>query len=141
LKWFKEEAMNLSKIVENKNHQIKQVQSEYQLIKNDIVTLTQGIKNAKRESLVTKTAMAKQQRLVTDLIGIIRRSSRKQFKDEELKNKVLEIETQMLDLELADGDEPLRVMQEKDNKMISNVISPVVKKGFEQPIDSQNIFH
>ena len=111
------------------------------MIKNDIATLTQGIKNAKRESLITKTAMTKQQRLVTDLIGIIRRSSRKQFKDEELKNKVLEIETQMLDLELADGDEPLRVMQEKDNKMISNVISPVVKKGFEQPIDSLNIFH
>lgn len=40
LKWFKEEAMNLSKIVEQKNHQIKQVQSEYALVKNEIAILT-----------------------------------------------------------------------------------------------------
>ena len=74
LKWFKDEAMNLSKIVENKNHQIKQVQSEYALVKSEIAILTQGIKNAKREALITKTAMGKQQKLVLGLISIIRKS-------------------------------------------------------------------
>lgn len=52
-----------------------------------------------------------------------------------------EIETQMLDLELMDETDALRVIQDKDNKLLNNVMSPVVKKGFEQPIDSQNIFH
>jgi hypothetical protein len=133
--------MNLSKIVENKNHQIKQVQNEYALVKNEIAILTQGLKNAKKESLIAKTAMSKQQKLVVDLISIIRKSSKKQFKDEDLKNKVQEIETQMLDMEFTDQDPMHRVIHDKDGKLLSNVISPVVKKGFEQPIDSQNIFH
>jgi CII-binding regulator of phage lambda lysogenization HflD len=141
LKWFKDEAMNLSKIVENKNHQIKQVQNEYALVKNEIAILTQGLKNAKKEALIAKTAMSKQQKLVVDLISIIRKSSKKQFKDEDLKNKVQEIETQMLDMEFNDEDPMHRVIHDKDAKLLSNVISPVVKKGFEQPIDSQNIFH
>lgn len=47
----------------------------------------------------------------------------------------------MLDLELMDETDALRVIQDKDNKLLNNVMSPVVKKGFEQPIDSQNIFH
>jgi archaellum component FlaC len=116
LKWFKDEAMNLSKIVENKNHQIKQVQSEYSLVKNEIAILTQGIKNAKREALITKTAMGKQQKLVLGLISIIRKSSKKQFKDEELKNKVQEIETQMLDMEFKDLDPLHKVIHDKDGK-------------------------
>ncbi len=133
--------MNLSKIVENKNHQIKQVQSEYVLVKNEIAILTQGIKNAKREALIAKTAMGKQQKLVLGLISIIRKSSKKQFKDEELKNKVQEIETQMLDMEFSDEDPLHKVIHDKDGKQLSNVISPVVKQGWEKPIDSQNIFH
>jgi len=40
LNWFKEEAMNLSKIVENKNNQIKSIQGEYSVIKNEIGILT-----------------------------------------------------------------------------------------------------
>jgi CII-binding regulator of phage lambda lysogenization HflD len=78
---------------------------------------------------------------VVDLISIIRKSSKKQFKEEDLKNKVQEIETQMLDMEFNDEDPMHRVIHDKDAKLLSNVISPVVKKGFEQPIDSQNIFH
>jgi hypothetical protein len=31
--------------------------------------------------------------------------------------------------------------KEKDSKSLSNVITPVVKKTWENPIDSQNIFH
>ena len=47
----------------------------------------------------------------------------------------------MLDMEFMDEDPMHRVIHDKDGKLLSNVISPVVKKGFEHPIDSQNIFH
>ena len=49
LNWFKEEAMNLSKIVENKNNQIKQIQGEYSLIKNEISILTEALKKSKKQ--------------------------------------------------------------------------------------------
>lgn len=88
LKWFKDEAMNLSKIVESKNHQIKQVQSEYALVKNEISILTQGLKNAKREALIAKTAMSRQQKLVVDLISLIRNQPKKYLKDGDLKVKL-----------------------------------------------------
>jgi hypothetical protein len=40
--------MNLSKIVENKNNQIKQIQGEYSLIKNEISILTEALKKSKK---------------------------------------------------------------------------------------------
>lgn len=51
--------------------------------------------------------MAKQRKLVTDLIAIIRKAPKKHFKDVEgdtLKDKVLEIESQMLDIDLSDDE-------------------------------------
>ena len=50
LKWFKEEAMSLSGVVEVKNEQIKQTQAESLLIQNDITILTQTLKNSKKEN-------------------------------------------------------------------------------------------
>lgn len=50
LKWFKEEAMSLSGVVEVKNKQIKQTQAESLLIQNDITILTQTLKNSKKEN-------------------------------------------------------------------------------------------
>jgi uncharacterized protein YlxW (UPF0749 family) len=49
LNWFKEEAMNLSKIVEQKSNHIKQIQGEYNLIKNEIGILTEALKKSKKE--------------------------------------------------------------------------------------------
>ena len=50
LKWFKEEAMSLSGVVEVKNKKIKQTQAESLLIQNDITILTQTLKNSKKEN-------------------------------------------------------------------------------------------
>jgi hypothetical protein len=41
--------MNLSKIVENKNNQIKQIQGEYSLINNEISILTEALKKSKKQ--------------------------------------------------------------------------------------------
>jgi hypothetical protein len=61
--------------------------------------------------------MAKQQKLVVGLLSIIRKSSKQYFKDEDLKIKVGEIESQLLEKEFVDCKQPLRtVIQDKDGK-------------------------
>jgi lysophospholipase L1-like esterase len=49
--------------------------------------------------------MAKQQKLVVGLLSIIRKSSKQYFKDEDLKIKVGEIESQLLEKEFVDFSE------------------------------------
>lgn len=60
LKWFKDEALNLSGIVEKKNKQIKDIQGEYALIQNEIGLLTEALRRQKKENKVTKQAMLNQ---------------------------------------------------------------------------------
>lgn len=40
-----------------------------------------------------------------------------------------------------DLDEMPKVLKEKDGKSLSNLITPIVKKTWDIPIESQNIFH
>jgi chromosome segregation ATPase len=60
LKWFKDEALNLSSIVEKKNKQIKDIQGEYALIQNEISLLTEALKRQKKENKLCKTALNEQ---------------------------------------------------------------------------------
>ena len=36
---------------------------------------------------------------------------------------------------------PLKILLEKDGKSLKNIISPVVKKTYDKPIENQQIFH
>lgn len=58
LKWFKDEAINLSTIVEKKTKQIKDIQGEYALVENEISNLTAALKRQKKENKLSKAALS-----------------------------------------------------------------------------------
>lgn len=145
LKWFKDEALNLSRIVENKNKQIKDIQGEYALIQNEISLLTEALKKQKKNNRIKQSALETQTKLSLELIGFIKKNSKKFFKHESIKDKVLEIERKIAehnDVEVQQ-EESYRspILQEKDGKSMARVLSPVIKTTYETPIDSGNIFH
>ena len=133
--------MNLSKIVENKNNHIKKIQGEYSLIKNEISILTEALKKSKKQNKIAQTALTMQRKLTVDLMDLVRKDQKRFLQNDELKAKVFEIQLQLQNEPYIDLEEMPKVLKEKDGKSLSNVISPVVKKTWENPIDSQNIFH
>lgn len=145
LKWFKDEALNLSRIVENKNKQIKDIQGEYLLIQNEISLLTEALKNQKKKNRIKQAALETQTKLTMELIEYIKRNAKKFFKHESVKDKVLDIERRIAehnDLDLPDEEEfRSPILREKDSKSMNRVLSPVIKTTYETPIDSGNIFH
>jgi hypothetical protein len=64
--------MNLSNIVDKKSKQIKDIHGEYALIQNEIGILTQALKNQKKENRIVKAAMDKHQKLVGELITLVK---------------------------------------------------------------------
>ena len=84
--------MNLSKIVENKNNQIKQIQGEYSLINNEISILTEALKKSKKQVKIAQTALAMQRKLTVDLMELARKDQKRFLQNDDLKAKVFEIE-------------------------------------------------
>lgn len=145
LKWFKDEALNLSRIVETKTQRIKEISGEHTLIQNEITLLTQALKNSKKENRICKAALSKSQSMTMELVELIKHNQKKYFKNELLKDKIVEIEKFYQESTGLDLKQPEKlqstVLHNKDGKSLSNLVSPIVKLGYEKPIDSQQIFH
>jgi hypothetical protein len=142
LKWFKDEALNLSSIVENKSKQIKDIQGEHILIQNEISLLTQALKNQKKENRVNKLALQKLQELSLELISYLKKHYPKLFRNETVRGKISEIETQISGSKVETEEEPVpMVLKEKDTKSMNGLVNLVFKRNYERPIDSQNVFH
>ncbi len=134
--------MNLSRIVETKSQQIKEMRGEKNLIENEISLLTVALKREKKTSKIKEEALSKISKLILELISIIKK---KVSKSEILKDKVFELEET---IEKTTGKrveeeemKPLKILLEKDGKSLKNIISPVVKKTYDKPIENQQIFH
>ncbi len=67
---------------------------------------------------------------------LVRKDQKRLLKNDELKQKIFEIEQQLEYEPYIDLDEMPKVLKDKDSKSLTNVISPVVKKSWENPIDS-----
>lgn len=67
---------------------------------------------------------------------LVRKDQKRLLKNDELKQKIFEIEQQLEYEPYIDLDEMPKVLKDKDSKGLTNVISPVVKKSWENPIDS-----
>ena len=67
---------------------------------------------------------------------LVRKDQKRFLKNDELKQKIYEIEQQLEHEPFIDIDEMPKVLKDKDSKSLANVISPVVKKSWENPIDS-----
>lgn len=130
--------MSLSGIVEVKDKQLKQTQAESFLIHNDIAILTKTLKKSKKENMTIEKAFKAQQVLVIDLINIIKKDQKSFFKNnDDLRAKVGEIEVNILSLPRESDVRKSAVLREQDGKTLSNLMSPVIRKGYQQPIDSQ----
>ena len=81
--------MNLSRIVETKSQQIKEMRGEKNLIENEISLLTVALKREKKTSKIKEEALSKISKLILELISIIKK---KVSKSEILKDKVFELE-------------------------------------------------
>ncbi len=129
--------MNLSNIVDKKSKQIKDIHGEYALIQNEIGILTQALKNQKKENRIVKAAMDKQQKLVGELITLVKQEQKQPL---HIKDKIKEIELSM-NQEPKEEVEKIKILKDKDGKSMASVVSPVIKKTYEKPINSQDIFH
>lgn len=79
------------------------------------------------------------------MVAIIKKNQTKYFKNDVLKSKVGEIEdfyAEHAGITFEDDDDKRHhILRKKDGKSLSNAVSPVTKKTYERPIDSQQIFH
>ena len=81
--------------------------------------------------------MDQQKKMTLDLISVIKKQQKKYFKNEELRDKVGQIETHFLEKSVHYERDPPKILADKDSKSMANMLSPVVKKAFQTPIDSQ----
>lgn len=131
LKWFKDEALNLSSIVENKTKQIKDIQGEHILIQNEISLLTLALKNQKKENRGNKVALEKLQAASLNLISYLKRHYPKLLKNEHVRSKMAEIEvvvSESTGSKLDAEEEPVHmILKEKDAKSMNGLVNLVVK--------------
>eukprot|EP00347_Sterkiella_histriomuscorum_P021148 403335070 len=148
--WFRDEALNLSKLYEKKKDQFKQVRVNNQILEDDREFLEEALRNTKRENLHMRETLRQQNDKMRNLLTIIR-ELQEQFKNQ--GNQVQQnanINDILSDVQegLGDIDETLvnkksrtrsKILKSMDNRSYKQMISPQVKERFDHTIDNQDL--